>query len=167
MAGGMAGKVQWHHNFFTVTSVTDCLLSELAKTGSAKCNVRRFMMVPYSYLTWSPPHLSDEEELALGRQIAIQGREHFVAEFRKSIGKPKGQPEPPPATPLRIFIAIIFVVGGLWFIASVGMFPQVAVLIVIITGIYLVSMHFATRKFEKWIDQLVAKYAAHVARIGK
>ena len=125
------------------------------------------MMVPYRYITWRPPHLADEEELELGRQIAVQGREHFVAAFRKSIAKPTGQPERPPASPLTIFFAILFFVVCFWVIISTGMFPHVAVLLVMFSGIYLVSVHFATRKFENWIDRLVAKYAAHVARGNK
>ena len=125
-------------------------------------------MVPvrYSYVTWNPPHLTNEEELALGRQIAAQGRESFVADFRKNIGKPKGQVERKPATPLKMFFAIIFFVVCFAVIIGAGLFPFCAVIIIFITGIYLVSMHFATRKFEKWVDMLIAKYAAYVAKGG-
>jgi len=127
------------------------------------------MMVPvrYSYVTWNPPHLTEDEELSLGRQIAAQGREHFVTEFRKSIGKPKGQQQRQPASPLKIFFAIIFFVVCFAVIIGAGLFPVCAVLIIFVTGIYLVSVHFATRKFEKWTDRLIARYAAHVARGGK
>jgi len=90
-----------------------------------------------------------------------------VAEFRKSIGRRKGQPERQPASPLKIFIAILFFVGGISFVVAVGMGPLLVFGIVMITGIYLVSMHFATRKFERWIDHLVAKYAAHAAKGGQ
>ena len=131
--------------------------------------VRQLMLIPirYSYISWEPPKLTDEEELAMGREIAAQGREHFVAEFRKSIGRRKGQPERQPAAPLKIFGAILFFVVGISFIVAVGMGPFLVFGIVVITGIYLLSMHFATRKFERWIDHLVAKYAAYVAKGGQ
>ena len=38
----------------------------------------------------SPAPEPKQEELELGRQIALVGREHFVREFRKSIGKSAG-----------------------------------------------------------------------------
>jgi hypothetical protein len=44
---------------------------------------------------------------------------------------------------------------------------SVAVIFVLVFGFYFVSYYFAKRKFENWIDHLVAKYAAHVARGGK
>jgi Flp pilus assembly protein TadB len=123
-------------------------------------------MVPvkYSYVTWDPPYLSEEEELALGRQIAAQGREQFVAEFRKRMWKRKGQPKSQPASPLKIFFAILFFIACISFIVAVGKGPLLVFLLVMVLGIYFVSMHFATRKFEKWVDRLVAKYAAHVAK---
>jgi hypothetical protein len=103
----------------------------------------------------------------LGRQIAAQGRESFVADFRKNIGKTKGHAQRPPPTPLKIFFAIIFFVVCFAVIISAGLFPVCAVLIIFVTGIYLVSLHLATRKFEKWVDMLISKYAAYVARGGR
>jgi phosphotransferase system glucose/maltose/N-acetylglucosamine-specific IIC component len=47
------------------------------------------------------------------------------------------------------------------------LFASLIPLMVIVLAIYFVSFYFATRKFEKWIDRLVARYAAHVARGGK
>lgn len=125
------------------------------------------MIVSYSYVTWDPPHLTADEELSLGREIAIKGREQFVAEFRANIGKQPSDQQGQPASPLRVFVTIIFLVGCLAVIVSAGMFLPVAVIIVFVTGIYLVSVHIATRKFEKWVDRLIARYAAHIALGGK
>ena len=153
------------------------------------------MIVQYQYITWNPPHLTDEEELELGRQIALVGREHFVREFRKSIGKSAAQAyqarqsSPTPArddadlSPLRrtlkaldnglqwagvVFIVVMVVVG---LVLMTGrdleqIFARMIPVMLIVLAIWFGSVHIATRKFERWIDHLVAKYAAHVARGG-
>jgi hypothetical protein len=129
------------------------------------------MMVQYSYVTWSPPSLTESQELELGRQIALVGREHFVREFRKSIGKSQqprkgGIADWPPAARW----AFIVVFGGFILFGLAQMdesaWRGLVALLVMVLGIYFVSVYFATRKFERWIDRLVARYAAHVARGG-
>lgn len=157
------------------------------------------MIVQYQYITWNPPHLTEEQELELGRQIALVGREHFVREFRKSIGKSAAQAHqarqssPPPArdaaasSPLRrtlkaldnglqwagvVFIVALVVVGLVMMTGRdleqifARMIPVMIPAMIIVLGIWFGSVYFATRKFERWIDHLVAKYAAHVARGG-
>ena len=37
-----------------------------------------FMIVQYSYITWSPPKLTEEQILELGKQITLDGREQFT-----------------------------------------------------------------------------------------
>ena len=44
--------------------------------------------VQYQYVTWNPPTLTEEQEVELGRQIALVGRDHFVREFRLENGLP-------------------------------------------------------------------------------
>ena len=135
------------------------------------------MIVQYQYVTWSPANLTDEEELELGRQIALVGRDHFVRDFRKSIGKTKPQQQ---KTGIAAWSpgarwSFIIVFGGLMLYGLTLMterdwgrlFARLIPLMVIVLGIYFVSVHFATRKFERWIDRLVGRYAAHVARGGK
>ena len=132
------------------------------------------MLVQYQYVTWSPPNLTDADELELGRQIALLGREHFVRDFRPSIGKAKPNHQrqggigswPPFARWAYITVFSSLCLFGLALMdwrARRGLFAA----IVMVLGIYFVSVYFATRKFEKWIDRLVARYAAHVARGGK
>ena len=134
------------------------------------------MIVQYQYITWNPPHLTEAEELEFGRQIALVGREHFVREFRKSIGKTKPQQE---KTGIAAWSpgarwTFIVVFGGIMLFGLTQMterdwghlFARMIPLMVIVLGIYFVSVYFATRKFGKWIDHLVARYAAHVARGG-
>lgn len=154
------------------------------------------MIVQYKYITWNPPYLTDEQELELGRQIALVGREHFVREFRKSISSSAAQANEahldaisrPTATgassPLQralkaadnglqwagvVFFLVVVVAGFVVMSASAWahMFSIMIPLLVLVLCIWFVSVHFATRKFEKWVDHLVARYAAHVARGGK
>jgi hypothetical protein len=153
------------------------------------------VQVQYHYITWNPPHLTEAEELELGRQIALVGREHFVSEFRKSIGKSAAQAyqsrqndstparENASSSPLRravkavynglqwvgLILLIVMVVTGLVLMTGRDwgqMFARIIPLIIIVLGILLLSVYLATRKFERWVDHLVARYAAHVARKG-
>jgi Flp pilus assembly protein TadB len=122
------------------------------------------MIIPFQYtlISWSPPRLTEIEELELGQQIAIEGREKWVSEFKKSAGRVK--PKKSDNKPMASLLAIGFLIGCVWVIVDAGMFPQCAVLVAVVVGIYFVSLHFATRRFEKWVDRLVGKYAAYIAR---
>jgi len=135
-----------------------------------------YVPVTYSYVTWNPPNLSDVEELELGRQIALVGREHFIREFRKSIGKRQQQQQKvgiaawsPGARWTFIIVFVGLAIFGLsqmtereWRSLSL----RIIAILVVVLSIYFVSVYFATCKFEKWIDHLVSRYAAHVARGG-
>lgn len=132
------------------------------------------MIVQYQYVIWSPPQLTEAQELELGRQIALVGRDHFVREFRKSIGKTKvGRKKTGIAAwPSGARWAFIVVFGGLMLFGALQMtgrewgqlFARMIVLSVFVLAIWFVSVYLAAQKFERWIDHLVAKYAAHVAR---
>ena len=147
------------------------------------------MVVPfaYSYISWNPPKLTEQEELELGRQIAIQGREHWVKEFRRSLGKSlqehaKKNPyesmnytknwNPVVRRIFNVALAIM-VLAGLclmsekdWKDLGARILSLLIPGAIIITAILLFSYHRATRKFDSWVDYLVAKYAAHVAKGG-
>ncbi len=134
------------------------------------------MIVQYQYILWNPPHLTEAEELEFGRRIALVGRDHFVREFRESIGKAKPhQPKTDtPALSPGAAWACLIVVGGLSLFGLTSMTERewrrmsflIILVMVIVLSIYFGSVYLATRKFELWIDKLVAKYAAHVARGG-
>jgi hypothetical protein len=142
-----------------------------------------------SYISWNPPKLTEEEELELGRQIAIQGRAHWSKEFRKSLGKSlkehtKKNPNPYESmdytknwNPIvrKIFnVALaIMILAGLclmsendWEDFGVRMLTLLVPAVIIVTAILLFSYRHATQKFDSWVDYLVAKYAAHVAKGG-
>ena len=129
------------------------------------------MVVQYSYITWTPPRLAPEEALELGRQIAIRGRETFITEFRQSMGKCKPQQakQLEKTTPARYIFNIcilVLVLFGLFTMPG-REWGRMFVLILIFSAVYGISAWFAYRRFCKWVDYLVANYAAHVARGGK
>jgi len=117
--------------------------------------------------------LPQEEALDLGRQIAMHGRENFVREFRKSLGKPKHQQQPSgiqkwPAPARYAFIVAIL---ALCLFGLVSMpareWTRLLVLVVMVMAIYGISAWIAYRRFCNWVDYLIANYAAHVARGGR
>ena len=135
------------------------------------------MIVPvqYRYVTWSPPYLTEEQQLELGRQIALQGRDHWVREFRESIGKPKPDEQRPKPSAGAFYFGILFLAGMIYFyaftedgrqLAARKLLPALIPIMIIAMSIWFGSVYLATRRFEKWVDSLVAKYAAHVARGG-
>ena len=134
------------------------------------------MIVQYSYITWSPPNLRAEDRLELGRRIAAVGREQFAKEFRESIKMAHLKNRPPrigiAAWPeeVRYIILTVFLGGMLIFLIKVGegerFLARFVPLAVIISLIYYGSVFFAVRRFNKWVDSLVAEYAAHAARGG-
>lgn len=134
------------------------------------------MIVQYSYISWSPPYLTEGEELELGQRIAAVGREQFEREFRESIKKAHLKNQTPksgiaawPEEIRYIILIVLFGVGGL-FLLRAGLAEQfMARLIpvcVIVMLVYYGSVFFAVRRFNKWVDRLIAKYASHVARGG-
>ena len=131
------------------------------------------MIVQYSYITWSPPRLAQEEAIELGRKIAMNGRENFVRDFRKSLGQVKPQQQqsgiqkwPAPARYAFLIAVLALCLFGL---ASMPAreWGRLVVLMVMVLGIYGISAWIAYRRFCRWVDYLIANYAAHVARGGQ
>jgi hypothetical protein len=128
------------------------------------------MIVRYSYISWNPPRLAPAEAIELGRQIALQGREPFIREFRKSLAKPTPQQQrnsfktwPAPAR-----YALLIAVLALCLFGLVSMpareWGRLVLLMAMVMGIYGVSAWLAYRRFSKWVDYLIANYAAHIAK---
>jgi hypothetical protein len=137
------------------------------------------MLVQLTYFSWKPPKLTEQEELEFGRQIALQGREKWAKEFRKSLGKSVTKSyESMDYTKnwnsiiRRIFeVAItIMILGGLCLMTKDDWKNLGSILIpiaIIGVAVILVSYYWTTRKFDSWVDYLVAKYAAHIAKGGE
>jgi hypothetical protein len=116
---------------------------------------------------------TQEEALELGRQIAMKGRESFVREFRKSLGKVKPQRQQSGiqhwSTPAQYSLLVAVLALCLFGLASMPAreWIRLLVLMVMVMGIYGISSWFAYRRFCKWVDYLIANYATHVARGGQ
>jgi hypothetical protein len=135
------------------------------------------MIVQYAYISWSPPRLMEQEELELGRRIAQVGREQFEREFRESIKKAHLKNRPPrtgiaawPEEVRYIILIVLFGAGGI-FLVRAGLAEQfmarVIPLCVIVMLVYYGSVFFAVRRFNKWVDYLIAKYARQAATAGR
>ena len=114
--------------------------------------------------------MTQEDAIEFGRQIAMNGRENFVREFRKSLGKAKPQRQQsgiqnwPASARYALMLAVLALC--LFGLASMPAreWVRLFVLMVMVMGIYGFSAWFAYRRFCKWVDYLIANYAAHVAR---
>jgi hypothetical protein len=136
------------------------------------------MVVPITYASWKPPKLTEQEELEFGRQIALQGRKKWAKEFRKSLGKSVTKSYESMdytknwnPTVRRIFNIgmAIFILAGLCLMTKDDWKNLGSILIpiaIIGVAVILVSYYWTTRKFDSWVDYLVAKYATHVAKGG-
>ena len=120
-------------------------------------------MVPIQYQLyfWNPPKLTAEQEVQIGREIVLQGREIFL---KKAPYLPPDQrrlvEQAPPATPLRIAVAVVFFGGALVFFA---VFWWLLIALVPILLLSLGSMWQARSRYRQWVDEMIAKYATHEA----
>jgi hypothetical protein len=132
------------------------------------------MMIQYRYFSWSPPHLSAAEEIELGRLIATHGREEFVRDFRERMekGHLKNRPAPTgiaawPKEVRYMILVVLFGVGAIYIVRA-GLMEQAVgtcvPIIVIVSLVYYGSMFFAMRRFNRWLDRLIARYAESVAK---
>jgi hypothetical protein len=129
------------------------------------------MVVHYAYITWSPPRLSPKAALELGKQIASQGCESFIREFRQSLDKPKQQDQHSGVekTPAKIVLAILGLAVCLvrLLCMSASQWRGLFGLFVMLLSVYYVSAWFAYRRFCKWVDYHIQNYASHVAHGGR
>ena len=126
-------------------------------------------VVKYSYKTWDPPKLTLEQELELGRHIAIVGRDNFVEEFNKNLYRHNAAADVPQAKtdPVRMFFVILIFVA-LIFLGAVyapnAIKAKVFVLFLFFILIWFGSIAWAAHKFNRWVNRIVAQYAEHQAR---
>lgn len=131
------------------------------------------MEVKFSYITWTPPKLTEEEEFEYGRQIAIQGREFWIKEFQKNVYRSVGNiaKQPPPQSKSSNLVGgVVLIVCLLGICLDPHIRERFVRLIVVLSvfacAILFGSIYLAKRQFNHWVNGLVAKYAAHVAKGG-
>ena len=118
------------------------------------------MIVPvrYTYFIWTPPKLTRDQEIEFGREIAKLGKQHFVDEFRRNLGKTSTQTARP-VNAFKKFLAGAFLIGMLVIVFLIGMGPPLIIIATPVLALYFVSRHFAIRSYDRWLDALVAKAA--------
>lgn len=123
-------------------------------------------MVTYAaYFTWSPPTLTEAEEIEFGRQIALHGEDSFKKQFWESFSKAKFTKDQGKAGPgFWIFLGALITLGVVFLPARELLASLVAG---IMAGVILgVSAMIGYMRFQSWLNRLKSKYAAYVAKGG-
>lgn len=119
----------------------------------------------YKIYLWSPPRLTPEEEVSIGRDIALMGYDHF-----KRRAPYLGQAERDFIESARHFTINDWIQGGVVFIILLTpliVFPLLLVPILVIGAFILVvsggSLLYARAIYHKWLRDMLAKYAVNIA----
>ncbi len=130
--------------------------------------------VQYAYITWKPPKLTEEQGLELGKRISAIGKEQFEAEFRQSIRAAQLDGRPPrtgvAAWPEEVrYIILTIWLGGMLIVLirlheAERFLAALVPICMIVLLVYYGSIFLAVRRHNKWANDLVARYARHVAR---
>ena len=98
-------------------------------------------------IRWTPPQLTPEQEIVVGREIASKGRNAYashVLNVRQS------------------FILFVGIICGL--ALAIRSLPlPISMIIVVVTSLHIGSRLYVAAKCLKWADGLLFKYAAHEA----
>jgi hypothetical protein len=124
-------------------------------------------LVRYRLYSWSRPKLTLEEEIAIGREIAIKGKDVFLrqAPYLSEIERQRIENASKQTVVQKIgiitlaalfFGPVIIFLGVTWIRILIVLVP---VLIVSIG-----SLLAAKASYRKWVDEMVAKYAAQIAK---
>jgi hypothetical protein len=117
--------------------------------------------IQYQLYFWNPPTLSAEQEIQIGREIAMQGRDVFLKKAPYLPGNQRQLVEQaPPIKPRGIAILIVFCGAMLWFFA---VFWWLLIGLVPILLLSIGSLLHSRSRYRKWVDEMIGKYAAHEA----
>jgi hypothetical protein len=117
-------------------------------------------MIRYYVFSWTRPVLTPEQEIEIGRLIAAEGRDAFLKgthpfpHAENANRKPVGPVE---------WIAVIVFIGLLLWSFVLFWLPMLIVIVPISLysgGSYL----YAQQCRRRWVDEMIGKYAASVAR---
>ena len=128
-----------------------------------------YTRVKIPYKSWSPPELSLEDELSLGKHIAEIGRKNFVDEFNRKLYKQhssEAQNESP-ASPVRVFVTVLVLVVIAFLLFAYAPRELIARVVAVTTVALIVwfgSIAWTSNKFDRWVNRLLAQYAEHQAK---
>jgi Flp pilus assembly protein TadB len=121
------------------------------------------MYVRYNLYFWTPPILTPEQEIQVGRQIVLEGRETFLKrapylsdEDRRHVEA--GKHYTPKQRIILCFIGVVFLI-----VLIVTAWPLLFGIIPIVLYSGGTLWHSRAR-YHRWVDEMIAKYAASAAQ---
>jgi hypothetical protein len=119
------------------------------------------MYIRYSVYLWTPPILTPEQEVQIGRQIVMEGRETFLkrAPYLSQEDQRRMEAAQHYTTKQRIVLGTIF---AAMMIAVVVLFWPILLGIIPILLYSGGSLLHARYRYHRWVDDMIAKYAASV-----
>jgi hypothetical protein len=132
-------------------------------------NGRDRLYVRYNVYGWTPPKLSPEQEIEIGREIALHGRSKILElapylseRERQQIAAAKNRTATQKITVTTV--AVLFFGACRYVIASNrALLVPFLIALFAIGGFSLTSLLGARAAYRKWVDEMLAKYAAHTA----
>jgi hypothetical protein len=119
------------------------------------------LYIRYSVYLWTPPILTPEQEIQIGHQIVVEGREvflkrapYFSHEDQRHIEAARHYTTKQRIVLGTIFAAMMIAVVVLFWPILLGIIP-----ILLYSG---GSLLHARNRYHRWVDDLIAKYAASI-----
>ncbi len=123
------------------------------------------MYIRYNIYLWAPPKLTPEQEIDVGRQIVLEGREAFLQrapylspDERQRIAAAKQMPPLKRAILIAVFVALLI---GALAVAWVPLLIGGGAILLYSGG----SLWHARARYHQWVDEMIAKYAARENRL--
>jgi multisubunit Na+/H+ antiporter MnhG subunit len=124
-------------------------------------------LVRYRLYSWSRPKLTLEEEVAVGHEIAIKGKDIFLRQTpylsaveRQRIENAKKQTV---AQKIGVIALAVLFFGPAIIFLGVD-WTRFLIVLVPVLIVSIGSLLAAKASYRKWVDEMLAKYAAHVAK---
>jgi hypothetical protein len=127
--------------------------------------------IRYNVYFWAPPTLTPEQEIHIGGEIAREGREAFLERHHPYLSKREQEQiveakNRTPAQNARVWIVATLFFGPLlffaWPVILIGLLACIPIF-----GLSIGSMLLSKGRYRRWVDEMVAKYAAHAAQHGQ
>ena len=121
------------------------------------------MYIRYNIYLWTPPKLTPQQEIEVGRQIVLEGREAYLKhapylgpDERQRIAAAKQMPPLKRAILIAVFVTLLAVALAVaWLPLLIG-----GGLVLLYSG---GSLWHARARYHQWVDEMIVKYAASVA----
>lgn len=122
------------------------------------------MYISYNVYLWSPPILTPEQEIEIGRQIILEGREAFLkrAPYLSEKDRQRAEAAKHYTPKQKIILGVVF---AAIVVPAIVFFWLPMLLLIVPVLIYSGgSLLYARSRYHRWVDEMIAKYAASTAR---